>query len=230
MSASIAIVDARAPKKAIRNLEKHFEVFTFLSHNITYDAIAGHPDVFMFQGKEHLIIAPNAPADFLRFLEKKGIPFVMGDTLIGDNLRNTTAYNCIETETHLFHKKGFTDSKIIELVKKPFIELPQAYTRCSMIALNNQAFITSDKGIEARLIESGFDCLCVNPENIVLPPYKHGFIGGCLGIIENNLFVIGSLDLLPDADRIRSFIEKRTIEPVELCDGGLYDGGGLFFV
>ena len=230
MTSVTAIVDARAPLKAIETLQQYCNVFQFQSSNSTYDAIACHPDIFLFQGTSNLVVAPNAPGDFIGLLKKKNINFVNGDSLVGEKLDNSTAYNCIETKTHFFHKQGFTDKVISELTNKHFVSLPQAYTRCSLMALNEKSFITSDRGIEKALVEEGFNCFFCDPSSIVLPPYKHGFIGGCLGLHSNNLFVLGSLKTLENYESLITFIQAQNLEIIELYDGPLYDGGGIFFV
>ena len=229
MNSVTAIIDARTPQKAIETLQTYAEVFLFRSQDITYGAISCHPDIFLFQGSEHLIIAPNTPHDCLSFISSRNIPFVFGTSIIGKELTNSTNYNCIETEKHFFHKQGFTDNLILKSISKPFIALPQAYTRCSMIAISESAFITSDRGIEKVLKHQGFDVLYINPSCIVLPPYKNGFIGGCMGLWNNTLFIIGSLQTIENTEEVKEFILQRNIGIVELYDGPLFDGGGIFF-
>jgi len=99
-----------------------------------------------------------------------------------------------------------------------------------MFALNSNAFITSDRGIEKALVKQGFSCLYCSPGNIALPPYKHGFIGGCLGAYQQNLFVSGNLCTLPEGQQLRDFARRHGFSVTELHDGNLYDGGGIFFV
>jgi len=118
MNSATAIIDARAPRKAIENLQKHFEVFLFQSQEITYDAISCHPDIFIFQGKSKLIIAPNAPQDIIKHLNYTKTAFEFGNSNVGKELENSTFFNCIETNNHLFHKQGFTDEKILSVAKK----------------------------------------------------------------------------------------------------------------
>jgi len=230
MNSTIAIIDARAPQKAIKTLQQYCDVFLLRSENITYDAISCHPDIFIFQGKNELIIAPNTPEDLIATLHQKGVSFTFGNSEVGKELENSTYYNCIKTHSHIFHKQGFTDKVILESTKNNIINLPQAYTRCSMIALNEKAFITSDKGIEKVLMQNGFECFYVNPSTIHLPPYKHGFIGGCMGLWNNSLFIIGNLQTLENGNELRQFIQQQKLEIVELYNGNLYDGGGIFFL
>ena len=226
MSTPIAIIDARSPIQAIETLAKRFTVVPFLSENRTYEAVAGHPDVFISQG-DTTVVAPNTPENILKQLPQ----FQFGKTPVGSDLRQSTPYNCVVTETYIIHKQGFTDPKIIELnPNKTYISVPQAYTRCNLIEITHNVFITSDKGIYNTLTQNNLECLFVTPEGIQLPPYKYGFIGGCMGKYNDTLYINGSLSSHSEGDKIRTFIEKHSLEFVELHDGKLYDGGGIIFL
>ena len=230
MISTTAIIDCRTPHLAIEHLQNYASVFLFHSEELSYDAIACHPDIFLFQGTDSLFVAPNAPKELLSLLIEQNIRFEYGVSIIGKELENSCYYNCVETKTHFFHKQSFTDSKLLHAITKPFINLPQAYTRCSLFALTENAFITSDKGIVKKLLNEGFNCFYCNPSSILLPPYKNGFIGGCMGMFDNRLFITGSLDTIDNGANLRCFIENLHIEIVELYNGNLYDGGGILFV
>ncbi|MBR4349458.1 MAG: hypothetical protein IKP99_01905 [Bacteroidales bacterium] len=226
MSTPIAIIDARSPRQAIETLAKRFTVVPFLSGNCTYEAVSGHPDVFISQG-DTTVVTPNTPENVLRHIPS----FQVGKTSVGSCLQDSTPYNCVVTETYIIHKQGFTDPKIFELnPSKTYISVPQAYTRCNLIEIAPNAFITSDKGILNTLTQYKLECLFVTPEGIQLPPYKYGFIGGCMGKSENTIFINGSLSTHSEGDKIRSFIKKHSLEFVELHGGNLYDGGGILFL
>ena len=225
MNSPIAIIDARSPQHVFETLAKRFTVIPFLSENCTYAAIAGHPDVFISQG-DMTVIAPNTPENARKHITS----FKVGTTLVGSSLQDSTPYNCVVTETFIIHKQGFTDKKIIEQnPNKTYISVPQAYTRCNLMEITPNVFITSDKGIHNVLTQKNLECLLVHPEGIKLPPYKYGFIGGCMGKFNNTIFVNGSLSTHSEGDTIRSFIQCHSLEIVELHEGILYDGGGIFF-
>ena len=225
-----AIIDKRAPKEAIDNLKKHFEVFEFESKDITYKEVSGHPDIFIYQDKDKLIIAPNSPKELIIFLHKVKADFSIGEKEVGFDLNNSTQYNCISSSNYLFHKKGFTDKSILDKsYNKKLIELPQAYTRCSLSMLNEISYITSDKGIKNALLKNELQILHVENKSILLPGFPYGFFGGTNGIFGNKFYLIGSLDFHPQGKEIQSFIENNGLEIIELYNGKLYDGGGLFF-
>src|ERR1035437_5020383 len=180
----LAIIDGRAPKEAIENLKKHVDfVFQFESKGITYNSISGHPDIFIYQDQSNLIIAPNAPLPLLEFFHLHKVNYIFGEKKVEESFENSVAYNCISTQHFLFHKSGFTDPLIIKLNSdKEFINLQQAYTRCSLTHLGNNRYITSDKGIEKIFLEKGLDCFYFPAEQISITDHKYGFFGGTNGL------------------------------------------------
>ena len=101
----LAIIDGRSPKEAIKELSKYVDdIFCFGSEGITYNSISGHPDIFIYQDTENLVVAPNAPAKLFEFLEQKRVEYHIGETYIDDTLKGSTAYNCISSNKFLFHK------------------------------------------------------------------------------------------------------------------------------
>lgn len=230
MNPVFAIIDKRAPQAAKQRLAKEFVVVEFITENITYEAIAGHPDVFITQSNNCFVISPDTPKPVVDALNSKKTKYVFGESRIGTGLNNSSQYNCIINENYIFHRKGFTDKTILDThPNHQCIHLPQSYTRCSAIDLG-QFILTSDKGIETALIKQNILVEYVSPQGILLPPYKNGFIGGCYGVFNNKLYIIGHIDCFHDKERLLSIIDKSGLEPVYLYDGDFYDGGGIFFI
>lgn len=227
-----AIVDYRIPTKALRRLESLCSVHLFNGKGITYPAIEGHPDIFLFQNANQLIIAPNTPTSTIQYLLTYQIPFSFGTFPVGDSLKNSTLYNCHSTSSYFFHKKGYTDPTIQQTVNsKEFINLPQAYTRCSLFSISENIVITSDMGIKKQLNQHNLvECHHFSPENIKLPPYRNGFIGGCLGMFKETLVVMGSLKQLPNHKKLYQLLKQNNLNVFELYNGELIDCGGLFFI
>lgn len=230
MNSPIVVIDARSPEEALENLSKDFSVIPFITKNITYDAIAGHPDIFIAQNGSDFIIAPNTPKEIQDQLQKRNNIHI-GEKIVGTSLPDSTPYNCLITNSFIFHKRGYTDKTIKEEnTTKQFIELPQAYTRCSLFEIAENVFITSDQGISSVLERLHLEHLYISPIDINLPPYKNGFIGGCLGKYHDTIYINGSLSKHKDGERIQSFIFSHKCKIVELHRGELYDGGGIFFL
>ena len=228
----LAIIDSRSSEQAINNLKKYVtDVYMFQSDGITENSISGHPDIFIYQDQDHLIVSPNAPVDLFKFLDINNIAYLKGERDVGNELTNSVQYNCLSTPQFFFHKSGYTDSVVFEINKdKEFISLSQAYTRCSLVHLCEDHYLTSDRGVEKVLLNKGLSCFYFNPEEITIRDHDNGFIGGAVGILQKIIYFNGNIELHADGPRLKECLINLNFEIVNLSDEHLYDGGCIFFV
>ncbi len=227
----LIIHDNRLPEEAISNLQKQGECLSFHTKGITHEAIAGHPDVFFCPVNGKVIVAPNIPDTYMDFLSGKRIPFVLGEKAIDNNKYNATSYNVVISDKYVIHNSKFTDVSVLDETKdKIFIHVSQGFTRCSLMPLKEDCFLTSDKGIEKKLLENGLECYYFSPDDIVLSGFPYGFIGGSMGQYRNMVFIIGRLKYHSQGDKIECLFKRLNYEVVELYNGPLFDGGSLFFI
>ena len=228
----LAIIDHRTPPDTINELSRYVDdIHLFKSEGITYNSISGHPDIFIYQDESNFIIAPNSPFSLFEFLEDHKVSYTTGVGLAGHSLADSTRYNCISSDKFFLHKKGFTDKSICRAVKdKMFINLPQAYTRCSLTHLCNDKFITSDLGIEKELLDNNLECFYFNPSEITIEDHNHGFLGGTAGVYGNKIFFNGNIDIHEDGNTLRDFVTSAGMEIINLGTDYLYDGGCIFFI
>ena len=227
----LIIIDARIPEEAKRILNKIGLVYELKTEGVVYDSIMGHPDIFLFQMNDLVILAPNAPISLSTVLKKERITFLKGNSNLSDKFPGTVFYNAVFTKNFLIHKKGLTDSCILhETKQKQFIDVGQAYTRCNLLELPDGSFITSDKGIKKALSEKDIEVHYFTSDDVLLEGQDHGFLGGCMGVMNNTIYMIGNLNFYKEGDRLRQLILSKNIKLVELYNGPLVDGGGLFFL
>ena len=225
----LILADDRIPEKAKDTLEKHGHIIYLTTHSITYPAISGHPDIFFCTINNHLIVAPNLSEDIKNRLKKFEVSYSAGKKPVGEKYPETAWYNSVVTANYVIGNTSFMDQHIKDLAgTKEIIHVNQGYTRCNLIPLKNDRFITSDKGIEKVLLKYGLEVLFVDPEGVLLPGFKNGFIGGTCGVWQNKIFFIGSLQHFSKGQKVRDFICD--MEIVELYDGPLFDGGSLIFI
>ena len=227
----LIIIDKRIPEKAKENLSKYGEIIEFSTTGITYEAISGHPDVFFCKTDKTLIIAANLPQHYKNILKNNNISFIEGMKKTGQKYPATAYFNAVISENYIIHNFDFTDEKILKNTSsKRKIKINQAYSRCSILPLKKNNFITSDKGIQKTLSENKLNYLFVSPEKMILPGFSNGFIGGCCGVFENKIFLMGSLKYFPDGEKFKQFADKLGYEIIELYDGPLFDGCSILFV
>ncbi len=63
-----AIIDSRSSKQAINNLKEYVDdVFAFQTGGITGNSISGHPDIFIYQDRNQLVVAQMCQLNYLSF-------------------------------------------------------------------------------------------------------------------------------------------------------------------
>jgi hypothetical protein len=207
-----------------------------------------------------LIVAPNLPEQYFEELPKFGVDFITGEFPVGPEYPASVRYNAVATDKLLIHNFRHTDFMITRTLEDLHpVHVDQGYTRCNLLPLRDGHFITSDEGIYKVLkglhpdgvpfsppnqltnstVENNSEGLHpdgvpmivpVSPENILLPGFPHGFFGGCCGVLEDKVFINGSLSHLPEGQKVREFLEELDYEIVELADGPLVDVGSILFV
>ena len=239
------IADSRMPEEAKKNLKKLGNVIFINPTSVTYNSISSHPDIFFFQKDDALIYAPNAPKRIIKELKKRKIKLIEGKKEVGKKYPETVPYNAVGIGNLLIHNLKHTDETILSSYKN-HINVNQGYTRCNLLALNENAFITSDVGIfnavnsqqttdnslypHESLVETygRTSVLYIDPKQIKLEGQKNGFFPGCCGVWKNNLIVCGSTNLKEKAE-LDKFLKENNFNLIELYDGDLIDVGSVFF-
>lgn len=227
----LCFADKKIPTPAYEKLKSFAEVLLLESRGITYESISGHPDIFLCQINDELVVAPNLPETYKIMLKENNIMYIEGELPVGKKHPDTAHYNAVCTVNTLIHNFRFTDSKITNLADDlDLIHVNQGYTRCNLVPLAENKYITSDQGIFRTLKRYNADIFFIDPKEILLPGQKHGFIGGCCGIYENNIFFIGNLNKLSEGDKLKDFILCSGLDIIKLYEGPLFDGGSLLFL
>jgi len=93
-----AIIDSRSQNDVINNLREYVEdLFEFETYGVTRNSISGHPDIFIYQDNNQLVIAPNAPVELFEFLNNHNLTYVRGKRDVGDELHNSVTNQDIPT-------------------------------------------------------------------------------------------------------------------------------------
>jgi len=227
----LILCDSKMPIQAKTRLAAYGEVVDFTTEGITYDAISGHPDIFFCPTPSGLLVAPNLPPKYLDLLSHHNISYTSGQLPVGPAYPETAHYNTIVTEKFIIQNPAVADPLIA--VRNPRLEIipvKQGYVRCNLIALPNASYITSDRGIEKSLKQHHLEVLYVNPSQVELSGFEHGFFGGACGLPGNTLFICGSLNYFDEKEIIREFVASAGIHIVELYDGHPVDVGTILFL
>jgi radical SAM superfamily enzyme len=225
----LIIADKKLPLPAKNVLKTMGEVHLLQTDRMVYKSISGHPDVFMCQGDECVVVAPGLPEEIQAKLMETGINIISGQLNPGKAYPDSARYNAVVTDEFIIHNLKITDPAIIGSFpgRKP-LHVNQGYTRCNLLALTNDHFITSDRGIEKALLAESKTVLFVDPAPVRLKGQQYGFFPGCCGILLKEVLINGSLKYHPQGGEIRDFINNSGLVFRELFDGVLTDVGGIF--
>ena len=209
---------------------------------VTYYPVSTHPDIFMCR----LGVWEN-PVIFPGNIEA-----------LTSSYPGNIIYNAVCTGKYFIHNLKYTDADLLNSAKAwksalcgsaegvapsgelIIVNVPQGYTRCCCLPVDDTSFITSDRGIEKALTAAGADVLLIGKGHIELPGFDYGFIGGCAGhvmmpsgntcndyMIPTILFN-GDLSNHPDFESIIGFINKRNLNIAYFEDYPLTDIGSIF--
>jgi len=227
----LIIVDKKIPEEARINLQKYGELVLLETKGITEESISGHPDNFFLSSQKELIVATNLPQAYKELLREKKVSFKEGSFNVEEKYPEAAHYNAVVTDNYFIHRADISDPEIIESTKHlQQIHVSQGFTRCSLLPLRENNFITSDKGIYETLVKRGMQVLLVSPVNIILPGHAYGLFGGTCGIYDNTVFFLGSLAHHCDGEKIKIFLKNLGYNIIELYDGPLFDGGSILFI
>jgi len=227
----LILIDKKIPGEAKKSLQQYGDLLEIETSGITYDAISGHPDIFFHQIGNKLVVAPNTPTAYINILEENNVDLIFGEQPVGEKYPASSAYNAVSTAGLLIHNFRNTDSVITRLGEDlDLIHVDQGYSRCNILPLKDDHFIISDDKVKRVFDRFNKESIYVDPEGILLEGFKHGFFGGCCGIHDQKVFIIGSLKHLPDGDTVRDYLSSLQYEIIELYAGQLFDGGSILFI
>lgn len=230
-----AFTDYRITDEEINNLTNlGLEIIKVPKCTKVYEAIDGHPDIQINLLKNNtsdkLIIQKDISEDFRNILEKKHIQYIVAEKSLDSSYPSDIILNALILKDYFIHTLSYTDENLFNSQKSKInINVPQGYTKCSILPINDKALITSDKGIYKILKDYDFDILLLPPGDILLPSLDYGFIGGAGGVVsQEKVGFFGELDEYKYGNEIKTFLTKHNMTPVYLKKGKLIDRGSLF--
>ncbi|WMJ81105.1 hypothetical protein RBU49_02315 [Clostridium sp. MB40-C1] len=199
-----------------------------------YEAICGHPDILLhIVDNKNILIHKDIQSEFVETLKNSGINVIYSSNSLDSSYPLDITLNAVNTSNFFMHYLKYTDSNLLQRIKdkKKLINVKQGYTKCSTAIVSPSAFITSDKCIAQALHNENMDVLLLPPGDIALPGLNYGFIGGCCGLIEDNILAFfGDLQYYAYGNEVLAFLKKNKVEPYFLKKGKLTDRGSLFVI
>ena len=233
------IIDER-----MRDIEKQtlqrlgYELIEIKKSTKIYSEISSHVDIFACKVKNK-IIAEKYVYDILKNKLKKYI-IIQGNSVIQNVYPKDINYNVCIVGNKAIHNFKYTDSQIVQELKKNNFELinvKQGYSNCSIAVIDENSIILNDKGLYNSLNDSGLNILFLD----YMPDIKllnengkysemNGFIGGAIARIDDNIVVFGDLNKVDNKSYIRKIIEKKNLNIIDFSGLDVIDYGGIIEV
>lgn len=194
--------------------------------------IAYHPDMVMCPIDDNKLVIEPLVFDYYKdCLKSYNMEVIRGEKHLLGKYPHDVAYNAMLNGGYGFHLLKSTDKKILcaeNSQKIEWVDVKQGYSKCSVMIVDDNSIITSDKSIANKWQELDKAVLLIREGSIHLPGYNYGFIGGATGNFSNNTVIItGDLTNHPDYSKIRKFLEHRHIDLISLGYDKIYDVGTI---
>lgn len=177
------------------------------------------------------VCPPESYAYYKSELSPYGFEILPGKTHIGCNYPEDSAYNICIIGKKCFLNKNVCDTLLYDILISEgyeIIHVNQGYTKCSICPIDENTFITADKGIYEQGKKLGMEALLISNEGILLPGYKNGFWGGSCGLASpDTLLVNGEVETIKSGNLIKEFLNKKGIKIKNLKKGEVIDIGSV---
>ena len=137
-------------------------------------------------------------------------------------------YNAALVGKRLFCNLRYTSEIVLAEAERRGIKavnVPQGYSKCSIIPVTDTAMITSDKSVWRSAENEGIEVLLVSNEGVFLPGFSFGFIGGASVCLSDRIVFTGDIFNSHDAGRIVDFIEEHGKRVISFKSEPLVDIG-----
>lgn len=191
--------------------------------------VNSHADLQMLHLGNNNIFSQNKHL-FIGEFNKK-INNIVLELKAGSKYPEDVRLNCAIIGNKLICNQKTVAKEILEFADNNgliIINVNQGYTRCSICVVNENAIITDDESVFAAAGNFFDDTLFVSKNSIVLKGYNYGFIGGCCGKIDKDKIAFnGAIESHKDYKKILDFLNRNSVECIELHKERLVDIGGI---
>ncbi len=192
-------------------------------------AVSFHADMAALHTGKNNIVLDKRQKELKEELIRIGFTVYETETEIKGSYPDDIRLNVAVMGDFVFGNISYTDKNALNLLSdKEQVTVKQGYTKCSVLAVNENAAITDDEAICRKMHEKGIDCLLITKGDISLPGHGYGFIGGSSGkISETEIVFFGDAAKHRDFPLIQSFLQKHGCTFLCTDNGPLRDIGGI---
>ncbi len=198
-----------------------------ISSDCVSDTISTHSDILYLKTEDKHVIISHCQKANLSILEKAGYSVDINHDLKPGYKTESYLNFIINKEYAISNPKTALN---LNLSQKR-INVKQGYTKCSVLCVNESAYITADNGIHKILLDNNLDCLLLENTHINLTGYEYGFIGGASAkISEREILFFGDIPNMEEKKKVVEFLNKYSVKAIFIENKMLNDIGSAFIV
>lgn len=198
--------------------------------NAVHTAVRSHADIYVCKAGDLAVIEPKQYNLIKNTLSSFNISYKIGKSKLSPDYPENIRYNAFFSDKYFIHNLKYSDETLISIAMQKGlvpINVPQGYTKCNIVEINNNSLITSDPGVAKTLKNYNFDVLLIQKGHVFLKGFDYGFLGGASGKIGDKIIFNGDLTAHPDFEKILSFIQKKGLKAVYFKEYPLTDIGSI---
>ena len=191
-----------------------YDISFVYSTSHTYDPVSAHPDIYLSRMGFRKIFYGNPD-------------------LLGFHYPENVKYNAVFIGKYFIHNLESTSKDLLEQAKrleKILVDVPQGYTKCNMVVVDDHSAITADLGIAKALEGLDIDLLVVTQGHVKLKGHPYGFLGGASGRVGDEMIFHGDLSAHPDFEKIIDFLKKHNCGVKYFPEFDLEDIGSIIWL
>ncbi len=194
------------------------------------DGVASHADMLLFLNDGVLYTHEEYYKKNKAILDLAEVKVKTTDEPVSKGYPKDILFNAVLTKDKILFSRNDSTSELITALAERKVDVKQGYTACSTCRVDDNNFITTDKGLYKAYTDNGINSLLVEKGDILLPGYNCGFIGGCSVVLADSVCFFGDVDKHRDFDLIKRFIENTGKKIISLSAEKLTDIGGAVVV
>ncbi len=211
-------------------LKKDFEFVILGADKLIAESVCRHADMILtvFDGKLfcHKSYYEENKASIERIADFGGLEVVLSVGKRSNIYPNDIAFNVLIADKFLICKKDYVCPALLNY---NIINTNQGYAGCTALYAAGTV-ITADKATIKACRENNISYFEISGDDILLPGYDTGFIGGACGVCENTVYIYGDPSTSQSGRELAEFCKTKGLSLVSIYNGPVTDIGGIKFI
>lgn len=191
--------------------------------------VSKHADILANYIGNNIFLADKCQAELIEFVKSNG-GIIKTIYSVKSPYPNDCLLNFADIGDYIICNRAILPQEILEILsKKRIIDVKQGYSKCSVCIVKHNTIITDDISIHNAVSQyDDIKSLLVQKGSVSIAKYDYGFIGGCCGLIAQNLLLFnGDLSTHTDFDKIKKFLYDNGVNYIDIKGKPLTDIGSI---